>query len=403
MLASSHNISILSLMEENQMPLNITNVSMLHLTQATVFEEMMPYCNITSNESMTYKGNNTTKSESPYIAIIYLYLGSTICALGMLCNILNLIVLSRPELNNSPYIYLIALSCTDMGLLTLSFIQIVLSRGRHTYFWTLFDIYIFYPLSNIFFTSSIFITVLLTIERFFIIYQHITTQMTLVKVRIRVFTVILIACFINIPRYFCFEIEQNESKYYPQGSPFRSSELFYIISWFYAVIINFIPLIIVGLANTYLIYTVHYARKKRKELNLQNNRESEMQHDHRRLTITLISIVILFVICIIPSAFAEEPIAYMLFGGNKTWKEFLVSPENSTFVFMSNKLLFLNSSLNFVLYCVFNKKFRRVMTQLLFRNILDPIQSKVKEKLFRSRRKVSHTKIITLKISSISL
>ncbi|KAL3831820.1 hypothetical protein ACJMK2_023522, partial [Sinanodonta woodiana] len=323
---SSHTINVLSLMDENQMPLDVTNEASLLLTHVPLAEEIMPNYNVTYNE--TFMGNNMTQSELQDITIIYLYLGSTICALGMIFNILNLIVLTRSELNTSPYIYLTALSCTDMGLLSISFIHIVLARGHNTFFWTLFNGYIFYPLSNIFYTSSIWTTVLLTVERFLIIYRPIKTQMPLVKARIRVLSVILIACVVNIPRFLCFEIGQSGSMYYTQGSSFRRSEIFYILGWLYAVLINFIPLIILSLVNTYLIYTVHYARRKREMLNLQNNQESEMQRDQRRLTITLISIIILFIICIFPSAFAEEPIAYMLFGGNKTWREYLFSPEN---------------------------------------------------------------------------
>lgn len=311
-------------------------------------------------ESTESRNISTT---SPARAAIYVYPGPVICAFGMVCNILSLCVLSQPELSDSPYSYLTAIAVADLGMLTFSFAHLVSYDTTPSLVKSLYDAYIFFGVGNIFFNCSVWFIVLLTIERMLFVVRPLQTRSSVKRARTRIIVVIVCCCLLNIPRFLIYEVREYKHTgiYFVWGTEFRKSEIFYRTSWFHTLVINFIPLIILIVVNFVLIYTVHRARKQREEFQMNSNQEQTWRRDEARLTKTLISVVILFIVCTLPSAFVEDPIAFALFAGDKTWAEFLTSPGNQTFIYISNLLLFLNCSLNFVLYCAFNDKFRRTM------------------------------------------
>lgn len=94
--------------------------------------------------------------------------------------------------------------------------------------------------------------------------------------------------------------------------------------------------------------------------------DNAMRHHHHsteqiRMTVTCISIICLFLICIIPSAISNRPVAKALFGRNQTMDEFTNSPFYRLLRVVTNLLVYCNLSLNFLLYCVFNHKFLRTL------------------------------------------
>ena len=294
---------------------------------------------------------------------VYIYPGPVICVFGMICNILNLCVLYQPQLSDSPYSYLTALAFSDLGLLSISFFHLVNFGPARSYFNTVFDSYIFFGVGNICFNCSVWLIVLLTIERTLFVIRPLHTRSSVKRARISIAITVIFCSIINIPRFLCFTVTSKigTNIHYPKGTEFRKSLLYYKISLCQAIIINVIPLIILLIGNSILVYAVHHARKKREAYQMNSNQEPIWRRDQAKLTKTLISIVILFILCTFPSAFADDPIAYNLFAGDIPWDEFLSSVTNETFIYISNLLLFINSSLNFVLYCVFNDKFRKAM------------------------------------------
>ena len=320
----------------------------------------------TSIENITEASNRTISSaakDSLAHALYYVYLGPAICVFGMLCNILNLCVLSQKELSESPYTYLNALAVADFGMLAMSFTHLVTLKADHTFAKAIFNTYFYFGLGNICFNCSVWFIVLLTIERMLFVVRPLLTRSSRKRAWIRIVIVIVCSCLLNTPRFFIYEVREyrNTGMFFSFGTEFQKSQTFYGTSWFHAVMINFIPLIILIVANSVLIYAVHRARKQREEFQMNSNQEQSWRKDEARLTKTLISVVVLFIVCTLPSAFVEDPISYAFFSGDKTWAEYLMSAGNQTFIYISNILLFLNCSLNFTLYCAFNDKFRRAM------------------------------------------
>ena len=299
----------------------------------------------------------------PERAAIYIYPGPVICMFGMVCNILNLCVLSQPELNDSPYTYLTAIAVADLGMLTLSFSSLVSFDRTPSFAKAIYDSYIFYGVGNIFFNCSVWFIVLMTIERMLFVVRPLHTRSSVKRARILIAIIVICCGLLNIPRFLCYEVRELKKTgiYYTYGTPFRKTDTFLKTSWFHAIMINFIPLVILLVTNSILIVAVHRARKQREEFQMNSNQEQSWRKDEVRLTRTLISVVVVFIVCTLPSAFVEDPIAYAFFSGDKTWSEYLGSPGNQTLIYISNLLLFLNCSLNFILYCAFNNKFRRAM------------------------------------------
>lgn len=327
---------------------------------------MFNYTDIYGNFSDNFTTPAKPVPDLAHLAIkdlIYNHLGPAICVFGMLCNIVNLIVLTQNQLPESPYTHLAGLACTDFSALLLSFIYMIFSKDSTARGWKIYDAYIFIGTVNICTTSSVWITVLLTIERFLFVRHPLWAKDTCdrASAKMKILIVIVIACVFNIPRYMVFKPVEKAGKFYLGSTAFRSTDIYFGINWMYSIFVHFVPLFILSCANMYLVYAVYQAGQQREKLQIRNNREAAWQREQRRLTVTLISIVFLFIICIIPGAFADKPIAYAMFGHGKTEKEFVSSSFYFSYQYVCNFLVWCNLSLNFILYCAFNEKFRRVM------------------------------------------
>lgn len=325
--------------------------------------------NTTYQENQTLvSGTKTSVTEHARHAI-YIYPGPVICSFGMVCNILNLCVLSQPDLSDSPYTYLTAIAVADLGMLTTSFSHLVSFTLTPSFTKAIYDVYIFYGIGNIFFTSSVWFIVIMTIERMFFVVRPFQTPSSVKKARINIIIVVICSSLVNIPRFLCYEIKEYENTglYFIWGTTFQKSDTFYKTSWFQAIMVTLIPLVILMVANFILIMGLHRARKRREDLHMNSNQEQSWRKNEVRLTRTLIGVVIVFIVCTLPSVFVEDPIAYAFFSEDKTWTEYLRSPGNQTFIYVSNLLLFLNCSLNFILYCAFNNKFRGALKNFFAR------------------------------------
>lgn len=334
-----------------------------------------------SNTTISINGSMTTAAPkfepdltlAIYVGkICYKYIGPTICAIGILCNIMNLLVLTQRQLKESPYTYLTGLALTDLGALSFSFIFMVFSYPSKAYFWKFYDSYIYLPLTNVCVNSSVWITVVLTIERFLFVKYPLWAKAMCDRASAKFKNALIISIIfaINIPHFFILKpvpIGNSTTQYTRVSTDFRHSHHYLYIRWFYSISIHFVPLFILSVANTYLVYAVMRARKEREILQIRNNKEATWHREQVRLTVTLISIVCLFIICILPSAFSNKRIAYLMFGGDKTLDEFAMSNFYFILQYVANVLVWCNLSLNFVFYCAINKKFRHVMRWMIQR------------------------------------
>ena len=307
------------------------------------------------------------------------YIIPAISVVGIVCNLLNLLVLSQKHMKESPYTYLMGLAVTDMCVLIISLVQRILARAIHcqSYVLTFYNAYVFIPVGNVFANSSIWITVLLTIERWISVRFPLQTKDVCTRklARRAILVTILASSLLNSPRFFANEVQElpndnssNTTRYSMAPSEFGSGSVFSAIVVFYVLVILTVPCAALILLNSCLVCMVVQARHRRSAMQQQSrtmsHHERVTSRDQTRLTITCISIIALFVVCMTPSAFVDPHVVGMMVdeGGVKTFQESRFWQSLRT---ISNTLVICNLSLNFLLYCLFNNKFRQTLAHLL--------------------------------------
>ncbi len=126
------------------------------------------HMNCSFEESYSYSLAN--KQCAPVLRIIN-YLIYVLISIGIVFNILNLIVLLNSKLNESPYTYLTSLAFSDLGALFMIAIDKIRQSINQSSFSDNLHIYLSTPLTNIFVSSSMYITLALTIERFIFVHS----------------------------------------------------------------------------------------------------------------------------------------------------------------------------------------------------------------------------------------
>ena len=94
-----------------------------------------------------------------------------IISVGILFNILNLIVLFKSKLNESPYTYLTMLSISDLGALSMVAFEKLRQQLPETSLKEAVHIYVIILMANVFLSSSMYVTLALTIERFIFVHS----------------------------------------------------------------------------------------------------------------------------------------------------------------------------------------------------------------------------------------
>lgn len=300
------------------------------------------------------------------------YLMPIILPVGMVLNVFNLLVLTESRLQTSPYVYLTAMASLCLTALTIDLVhRVFLAVCAHNYYCLSIRAYFIYPSLNICANSTMWVTVTLTIERFLFVNRPLLARDRCDTHSAKVKTCVIIALMMvfNIPRFMLYEVLQNNTtgEYDMKSTDFRQGFIFEVISWIYSTIIQCIPMVLLCVINIYLVFAVHRSRNLRKRLEIRNNQEHKWSREQSRLTITLMAIVFLFLLCIMPSAFSDLHIAYTLYGRGQDKTVFKNSDLYKEVQKITNLLVTVQMSFNFVLYSIFNAKFLAVFRRMMQR------------------------------------
>ena len=216
------------------------------------------------------------------------------------------------------------------------------------------------PVANIAQTASIWVVVLFAVNRYIAVCFPFKSLRwcTISKVRKQLAFVLLSAFLFNIPMFAKYRIEYET---YDNGTTHTSyvptklgtAKLYRII---YYNVLNFVflvalPIFTLTYLNIRLIQALKARRRKRTEMG------SQLQQNDNNVAVVLIIVVVVFIICQIP--------AFVHFALLNVMSEDVEVCGGYDFYFLpvANLLLVLNSAVNFVIYVVFNKRFRHVLTQ----------------------------------------
>ena len=308
-----------------------------------------------------------------------------ICTVGVSGIFLTLIVLSRRNMRTSTNCYLMALSSADMMFLLILATSLLDHQFvPHSPSFYLFIIYITYAaiFMQIFLLASIWLTVLLALERYVAICKPFLAERlcSVGKARAAIILVYILAFICRLSHFWeeqvhsFYDPTKNTTIYYISGSDLSTNE--HYIQWqpwiVDSIISSILPFIMLVLLNTRLIWEVRKSSKYLRSHQLlppvhstsssaqnsaSNSSSSSVQREELQVTIMLISVIMVFLLCQLPYVFYT---AVQSTVNKYTWQ-----PHYLLLRFVTIMLLALKSAINFVLYCCFSEKFRNALRRVL--------------------------------------
>lgn len=281
--------------------------------------------------------------------------------LGIVANIISLVILSRPQMRSSVNCGLQGLAVFDTVVLICAVLMLGLKKlGSRVQFLRIYSLAISpyvipfaYPIGLIAQTGSVWTTVAVTVERYIAVCHPLKAKSMCTYRRARLFNAIIMTMSIiyNIPRFLevehaeIYSAELNRTIYKVVASQLRVNKLYYEVYhiWLYLLVMYFIPFLVLTILNIYIWRTVRRANRERQIL-------SRKQEGEFSLAIMLLCVVTVFLMCNILALIVNIIEYFDIFF--------------SALVRVSNLLITVNSSVNFVIYCIFGRKFKRTFLVL---------------------------------------
>lgn len=303
----------------------------------------------TLTPSVTMDSHETFYYRAQYITGLVFY--PILCILGMTGNVMSIIVMSQKQMRSSTNTYLFALAVSDLIKLFVDFLyfmvillnQIDTSTGNKAYVFL-------YPYAHYVFNASLCVSawliVSVAVERYVYVCHPTKVKFycNIYKARTISFSVFVIMSVLAIPyamRYRTVQKVNNETgaiEYDVTLSQLWQNQLFTdIYTWFQNLMRSIIPLVILIILNTCIMYGLRRCRLLR----------SKTPKKHR-ITTMLVTVILVFLICITP-----DTIMSTFFGLGYSEENYLARGIRE----ITDLLLLINSAANFIIYCIFNTIF----------------------------------------------
>ena len=280
-----------------------------------------------------------------------------ICTIGLTGNFVSIIVLCNRKMTNSTYIYLTALAVSDsIKLLNDSF-----------YFLTILLLHTdpvkgnkamgyLYPYAHYFFNVSVcitaWITVALAAERYIMVCHATRARWlcNLTNARLISTFIFFTMTLLTVPlalRYrtiSVFNNQTNTTKLEIQVTElWQDTNFVTVYTWMQNLFRSIIPLAILCTLNYFIIQSLRRTRIHRRT------------SARYRVTLMLLSVIFVFMFCVTPDAIMST---FFRFGYYD--EDYLIRGIRE----ITDLLLTINSATNFILYCTFNKVFRKHFVSL---------------------------------------
>ena len=305
-----------------------------------------------------------------YEFVIYTIVMGMLIVGGVIGNSLAFIVFWKDNIKTSASFLFQHLALVDSAFL-LVVVPLGPAYGFATYtnwltgYWEILPYLSAYmvPVAHMGELSSIWVVILVAVNRYIAVCLPFKSLRwcTIATVKKQLAFVLLFAVLYTIPIYAEKRVEyvtcDNGTTYEPHivKTKFGKAMLFRVIYWgvLNVCLVAAGPLLTLTFVNIRLIKALKTRRRKRTEM------ISQLQQNDNNVTVVLIIVVVVFVVCQIPAfigyaLLVERSENWTLCGDNR----FYLRP-------FADMLTVLNSAVNFVIYVLFNKRFRHVLARIL--------------------------------------
>ncbi|XP_041974311.1 FMRFamide receptor-like [Aricia agestis] len=303
-------------------------------------------------------------SDKLFRFVVHAVLLNLIGAGGLLGNGLAVVVLSRPQMRSSINCLLVGLAACDTVLILTSVLLFGLTA---VYPWTGALRYYYYhvcphitpyayPLANAAQTMSVYLTLIVTVERWVAVCHPFRAKALCTSSRARwyVLGTAAFALAYNAPKFFEAEVvaeagADGEVIYCVRADTrFRTDRYVAVyIHWMYLVVMYIVPFSALAALNARIVRQVRRAQAERARL-------SRVQRRELGLATMLLVVVLVFFLCNLLPLVTN---AFEVFMGD-------AFDDLDPLVKTSNLLVTINSSVNFVIYVIFGEKFKRVFLKM---------------------------------------
>ena len=317
-------------------------------------------CNTTgSGLSHTYK---------MYRIVVDIFIVGFLCGFGLLGNALSIAVLRRDrDRRNTTNWLLQALAVADtLYLIACVFIQVVNGVRQFTPWCPglprLFPymepyIWVFASIAQ---TITVWLVMLVTVDRYIAVCKPLKTQLrTIQRAQLGVGIIVILGIIYNIPRCLERRIDYKPDpctgKIYTVTvkTELRNSKVYFLVykTIMYLIFRTIGPLVILIVLNLLLIKALQEVRRKHRDLTRSNK--------HREnITLMLVVVVSVFIVCEIPDLCLR--IMYSIWEFYGGFDITMLRYVNA----LTNMLLTVNSSTNFLIYCLIGHKFRKILRRM---------------------------------------
>ena len=293
-----------------------------------------------------------------------------VCCCGIVLNILSIICLAKDKSGSATPFLLISLEVAD----TLFLVFVLPLRVIHSiaYFagvTLLQPLYPYmakfiFPLALICETGSIYMTILVTVNRFLsaCFPYKVNSICSLKNSRLHVICVWIAAFLYNMPRFFELEIYQEEladgtTRTKVNHTSLARNELYQHLycNIMYSIVMFGIPLVALSILNTLLFLELRKIRQKRKVMTSgQRNGDATNRSEHD-ITLILIMVVLAFVVSNFPALITQILLVNLSNEDQECPASFFY------YVRISDFLVVCNSAINFVIYIFCSSRFRNIL------------------------------------------
>ena len=283
-----------------------------------------------------------------------------ISGVGILCNLASIFILTRKELSSLFNQLLVVLVIYDLIYLLTMMMDSMTKLGIEPEIHALIAPYTFYPMNAISMMGSIYMTMAVGMERYIAVnypmeYTLVVNDASSHRRRLAKYAlpITIFSILFNLPKFFETQVVHGEQGSYVEVTELRMSTTY--VTWYHNwarfLILGIIPFTVICFLNC----KIYCAVKQRR--NIARRKPDD------NISVVLMMIVASFVICntlrILLNMHEITVVDEILscrcshLGGFPIWILILG--------FISPVLLVINSSVNFLIYCVFGTKFRQVL------------------------------------------